>query len=472
MAAFQSNIDITGGGEYDLDINSGQTEHKIANDLNGKFNNIQTLLQNQLPEIDEADTLPTEIPYGKIIIHDGKVYIGNILNQPALIYPLTSNAEIGDVLITTRSNPGEEWLLCDGSSVNKTQFPSLIDKLNNPYRPLINNNYTVASNNVAYGNGIYAFLSGKSILYNNDPSTVWSSNTLNVNFLSYYDIKFVNNTWIVMGLVSSTKKVYIGYNSNIANLSLSEAFTITTTDFVPTALQFAVSDTNILCIISSSSASIKLEAWYTPVLTNSFVRLSNPVPTSGIWGGTNLCVYNDIWCFNFSNQVYRLNGTLSSSARFSLVSTLSDIHIIYHIDIINNQFYMMYDTPITIENSIVGYDVRIVASNNAYTWNSIANNIINVQNLTSAKLFYDKNNSIFVVAYSTNNNSFGNVMCGHNIGGLSNLYALTTISQPIKSIVVGDNAMLVACSNLLYYTSNATLPSINIPGTYAYIKAK
>lgn len=46
MAAFQSNIDITGGGEYDLDINSGQTEYKIANDLNGKFNNIQTLLQN------------------------------------------------------------------------------------------------------------------------------------------------------------------------------------------------------------------------------------------------------------------------------------------------------------------------------------------------------------------------------------------------------------------------------------------
>lgn len=425
-----------------------------------------------MPEVDESDILPTEIPYGKLVIYDGKLYIGNTLNEPTLIYPSTSNAEIGDILITTRQNPGEEWLLCDGSSVTKTEFPSLIDKLNNPYRPLVQSNHTISSNSIAYGNGIYAYLSGDNVLYNSNPSTTWTAKPLGVKFLSYYDIKFINNTWIVIGIVSNTKKVYIGYNSDITNLSLSEAFTITTTDFVPTDLQFAVSDTNILCIISSNSTSVKFEAWYTPILTNNFVRLSNPVSTSGVWGGANLCVYNNVWVLSFSNQIYRLTATLSTSARFGLVSTSLDIHKIYHIDVINNQFYMMYDTPITIDNNVVGYETRIATSNSAYTWNVIANNIINVQNLTSVKLFYDKNNSVFIVAYTTNNNSLGNVACGHNIIGLLNLYALTTISQPIKSIVVGDNAMLIGCSNSLYYTSNTALPSINIPGTYAYIKAK
>lgn len=384
------------------------------------------------------------------------MYTGNILNQPALIYPLTSNAEIGDILITTQKNPGDEWLLCDGSSVNKTGFPSLIDKLNNPYRPLVNKNYSVGSNNVTYGNGIYAFISGRSITYGDNLSTTMKGNKLNVNFISYCDIRFINNTWIVMAVVSSTKKVYIGYNSNIANLSLSEAFTITTTDFIPTALQFAVSDTDILCVISSNNVSIKFEAWYTPILTNNFVRLSTSVSNSGVWGGANLCVHNNIWVLSFSNQIYRLTATLSASARFGLVSTSLDIHNIYHIDVINNQFYMLYDTPITINDNVVGYETRIATSNNAYTWNVIANNIINVQNLTSAKIFYDQNNSTFVIAYTTNNNTFGNVMCGRDIGGLSNLCALTTISQPIKSVVVGDNAMLLGCSNLIYHTSDTT----------------
>lgn len=67
MATFQSNIDITSGGTYGMNITNGESSAKVAADLNGKFNNIQTLLQNQLPEVWTGSSLPDSLPDGKLI---------------------------------------------------------------------------------------------------------------------------------------------------------------------------------------------------------------------------------------------------------------------------------------------------------------------------------------------------------------------------------------------------------------------
>ena len=79
MAAFSSNIDITSGGTYAMDVTNGETSAKVATDLNGKFANIQELLQNGLPEVWTGDSLPDSLPNGKLLYYNNNLYLSNLL---------------------------------------------------------------------------------------------------------------------------------------------------------------------------------------------------------------------------------------------------------------------------------------------------------------------------------------------------------------------------------------------------------
>ena len=83
MAAFSSNIDITSGGTYAMDVTNGETSAKVATDLNGKFANIQELLQNGLPEVWTGDSLPDSLPTGKVLIWNGIMYVGGASGTPS-----------------------------------------------------------------------------------------------------------------------------------------------------------------------------------------------------------------------------------------------------------------------------------------------------------------------------------------------------------------------------------------------------
>lgn len=74
MAAFTSNIDITSGGTYNMNITNGEPASQVATDLNGKFANIQQYLQNGLPEVWTGESLPDSLPNGKLIIKNSLYY--------------------------------------------------------------------------------------------------------------------------------------------------------------------------------------------------------------------------------------------------------------------------------------------------------------------------------------------------------------------------------------------------------------
>lgn len=92
MAAFSSNIDITSGGTYAMDVTNGETSSKVATDLNGKFANIQELLQNGLPEVWTGDSLPDSLPNGKIIYNNDNLYYGD--NKRIATYAEIQNMKI------------------------------------------------------------------------------------------------------------------------------------------------------------------------------------------------------------------------------------------------------------------------------------------------------------------------------------------------------------------------------------------
>lgn len=108
MAAFTSNIDITSGGTYNMDITNGAPASQVANDLNGKFANIQKYLQNGLPEVWTGESLPDSLPNGKSIVFKNKLYIADVNNRPQLVATNGSKNEIARFTSTTT------WTCPDG----------------------------------------------------------------------------------------------------------------------------------------------------------------------------------------------------------------------------------------------------------------------------------------------------------------------------------------------------------------------
>ena len=108
MAAFTSNIDITSGGTYNMDITNGAPASQVANDLNGKFANIQKYLQDGLPEVWTGESLPDSLPNGKSIIFQNKLYVADANNRPQLVATNGSKNEIARFTSTTT------WTCPDG----------------------------------------------------------------------------------------------------------------------------------------------------------------------------------------------------------------------------------------------------------------------------------------------------------------------------------------------------------------------
>ena len=108
MAAFTSNIDITSGGTYNMNITNGEPASQVATDLNGKFANIQQYLQNGLPEVWTGESLPDSLPNGKSIIFQNKLYVADANNRPQLVATNGSKNEIARFTSTTT------WTCPDG----------------------------------------------------------------------------------------------------------------------------------------------------------------------------------------------------------------------------------------------------------------------------------------------------------------------------------------------------------------------
>lgn len=110
MAAFTSNIDITSGGTYNMNITNGEPASQVATDLNGKFANIQKYLQNGLPEVWTGSSLPDSLPSGKILFYNSLMYSGSTSGQASSTVGFTFK-----VTFDTQFN-GKTWTLTGGTT--------------------------------------------------------------------------------------------------------------------------------------------------------------------------------------------------------------------------------------------------------------------------------------------------------------------------------------------------------------------
>lgn len=118
MAAFTSNIDITSGGTYNMNITNGEPASQVATDLNGKFANIQRYLQNGLPEVWTGESLPDSLPNGKIIFYNSMMYSGNTNGQASSTVGFTFKVTFDSVF------QGKTWTLTGGTTTLTGVVPS------------------------------------------------------------------------------------------------------------------------------------------------------------------------------------------------------------------------------------------------------------------------------------------------------------------------------------------------------------
>lgn len=118
MAAFTSNIDITSGGTYNMNITNGEPASQVATDLNGKFANIQQYLQNGLPEVWTGESLPDSLPSGKILFYNSLMYSGSTSGQ--------ASSTVGFTFKVTFDSQytGQTWTLTGGTTALTGTVPS------------------------------------------------------------------------------------------------------------------------------------------------------------------------------------------------------------------------------------------------------------------------------------------------------------------------------------------------------------
>lgn len=118
MAAFTSNIDITSGGTYNMNITNGEPASQVATDLNGKFANIQRYLQNGLPEVWTGESLPDSLPNGKILFYNSSMYSGSTSGQASNVMGYIFRVTFDSAL------QGKTWTLTGGNTTLTGVVPS------------------------------------------------------------------------------------------------------------------------------------------------------------------------------------------------------------------------------------------------------------------------------------------------------------------------------------------------------------
>lgn len=218
MAAFSSNIDITSGGTYAMDVTNGETSSKVATDLNGKFANIQELLRNGLPEVWTGSSLPDSLPSGKIIVWNGVMYCGGASGSPSGV--------VGFTLRITFSSTfsGRSFTVNGGGQNIQSTVPSGL------YVEItvqnLSTTYTITCNGVSlqvyvpeyYGYRNIVFTSGGNVLNNNTWSEIRSVSDIGqgANYWSVGDYKNItlSGTAGIQNVSGTYRAFILGFNHN------------------------------------------------------------------------------------------------------------------------------------------------------------------------------------------------------------------------------------------------------------------
>lgn len=410
---------------------------------------------------------------------------------------------VGDTLTTVRTNLGEKWLLCNGATVDQTQYPELYDIL--PQSNWLDSQYWGRANQAISGatrpvaGKVIKFLNGRwvaigqslngkaALIYTNNDAITDDGWNFSLEYLGSsssqpydpIDVTYYNGNWVVAMAKSGGGKII--YHSDIS-ADISEWSTLYEFDLTGTlmlnvkpGLLDVVGD-KLAILANRSQVYIFNNLPSTPTIFNS---TDSNIKLKGIRGINDVlfCYIGDTASTNNPYAIYRLD---MSSGSFVSLKSINIANDTYAIDVIGdgNNFYIV-SYGMTYNTSLATYYSHnyIYMSQDAITWEtkfSADKHLIDVNpapwTLGGAKAGYS--NGYLIVSdgkigvSTTDFTSKVNIPAFPSGANISSLYMMNARMMGISKGITSGHMTEI------YYITSSKLPSISLDKTYTYIKAK
>ena len=410
----------------------------------------------------------TLLRYEYIKPEDDPTQVGTPLNKATLLSDKTAEGlglsgdpsvndainvargNVGDIMLTTKSTLGEDWVLCNGAMVDETTYPVLAKML--PAKDMTDlwDTATTAPSHYSLGTDgtIFAKVDHATctIYYTDDPLGIWQSYVATeiaavgtfTNDTEVH-IEYMNGQWVIWGVMSAGTRIF--YADKITGPYVQSTLAIST-NYTMYDLMYGGG----YYLVSYSNASTPLR--YATTLVGDWTSSSDLPRYSN--GGIYV---NGMYVYYHGTNLYYSNSPAGTYTTVSLSDVLSNS--ITSLQYVNGLF-------------VVGSKASLVyASGLTGSWTTVS-----FTTISATYLVYDVTyiNEHWVVC-------LGSSHTGGNTGRVL-VSETSDISSSYTEVSSIGGDQLACTSKICLTNTNACrgigpqLPSVSIDGCYAFIRAK
>lgn len=357
----------------------------------------------------------------------------------------------GDVLLTAR-NPGSEWVLCNGDEISASTYPDLVGILPQSSLPdkwtmrNISTGDTVGLIGIVYGVGYWVAAGGRKIFYTTNPLTgTWTA--VSVPISSYYSIsriKFLQGYFILC--ISGTANQICYASTPNGTWTVKTLYNYNPYGSI-NDIEYGNGYWAAVGAYDSDEGDSGGQIFYSASLTGSFSRYGR--------GGSIA------WRIFFVNGIF-----VTSDATATTPNTWSNIKITAPVNTIRglihtNGYWVAAGTGIAYSTSLTGTWTTISAGA-AATWEQLktVNGKIIACGYAGARPCVISANSVTGTWEKREVGTEANDIFGIDLAGGYCVCAGSSSATPYKPIIYAARA------------ADLKLPTIEIPGVKAYMKAK
>jgi len=403
--------------------------------------------------------------------------------------------ELGDVESFASSDIelDETWLKCDGSNVDESKYPELSQYLTNKIDPSssgwtvkkINNNTKIKLMSIYYYDGLWVgcgYTQANNypcILYTTDPSSTWTTKTLQSSIIYTNSIYCYNGTWVICGATGTGLPIIYYTNDPTGTWTYKQI----STSGGNTNSCDSIYCYNGMWVITHSKTNGYPVIYYTTDPTGTWTRTE--VQTGYYAGIHKVYCYNGIWvlclCSNVNSYPARIWYTTDPSGTWTQqnidTSVTVQITDIYHHNGLwvasgkhysSNFQYFFYSKDLTGTWSSFMSDFSTTNFNGAYTYPLYCHNGTWLMGSTS---YSTNGTSTIYLTYSNDLSKGYQVVALHNkVGTYAVLTDIYGNEDTVCIAAYGDNSS--EYPYILYNKGKLVLPNTSSTNPNTYVKAK
>lgn len=389
---------------------------------------------------------------------NGQIVVFNAEGKPVAGDMPSSGFEIGDILLTTRTDLGEDWLLCNGETISINDYPNLVGLLPGGIFPMTKvKDLGMEARDLVYNGEYYVYHTGDVVVHSSptltgtytnrgstpdyqtiraldgDPNHYWFARYDNDREFAYAESDFTGG-WKYNSPVSTTA------NDNGYMDYYGEGYYV--------------------CRVSLYSYDVNYYATSPSASRSSWTKIPNPYRIVGFANGYWFRASRD--GNDWGQLTYNTNITASTWNRVNGIPTDINGYAIYRL---NGRYIIICGSLGIYFGTSLSNFTKINLPSDFNTDSMDAYNGVKVYYGNGLYSFYAKDNCVYITDELKANPDWTKVeseVLGSSGGTITELQYLDE-----KWVMLTNNAIYTADTLL-----GLKLPSISIDGIHAYIKAQ